>query len=224
MKLSLSFLVLVAVIQLCTSNILSKREILSSDATAVQNGSDVIMAKSGPLEVILNNANELIFEVCSSKCTAGFLVCYETDSSDLKFLNDTCDTKCGFYVTTKDDLISFNKPFSQSHAGYLKSDQCYQATMSGWTFLMLLEEEVDSLITCAPKVENGIVKLNIINATSDCVVSIKNAKIKPEEIIATSEPNSPPNNPPSDPSSAATKIIGNFGWIFVLISFCILHQ
>uniref|UniRef100_A0AC35GFL9 Uncharacterized protein n=1 Tax=Panagrolaimus sp. PS1159 TaxID=55785 RepID=A0AC35GFL9_9BILA len=74
------------------------------------------------------------------------------------------------------------------------------------------------------KVENGIVKLNIMNATSECLVTVKNAKIKPEEIIATSAPNSPSNNPQSVSSSAATNIIGNFGWIFLLISFCILHQ
>uniref|UniRef100_A0AC35FFN7 Uncharacterized protein n=1 Tax=Panagrolaimus sp. PS1159 TaxID=55785 RepID=A0AC35FFN7_9BILA len=186
------------------------------------------MAKPGPLEVILNKANELVFEVCPSKCNAYFLVCYESDSSGLKFLNDSCDTKCGFFVTTQGEFILYNKPFSKDEPGYVKSDKCLQATMKNdWTPLLYLEKEIAIAKTCAPKVENGIVKLNIMNATSDCSVSIKNAKIKPEEIttLPNSPANSSPNNPPSDPSSAATKkVIGNFGWIFALISFCILYH
>uniref|UniRef100_A0A914P1M1 Uncharacterized protein n=1 Tax=Panagrolaimus davidi TaxID=227884 RepID=A0A914P1M1_9BILA len=68
MKLFLSFLIFVAVFQLGSSKVLSKREILLSDATAVQNGSDVKMVKPGPLEVILNNASELIFGICEQNC------------------------------------------------------------------------------------------------------------------------------------------------------------
>uniref|UniRef100_A0A914R5A4 Uncharacterized protein n=1 Tax=Panagrolaimus davidi TaxID=227884 RepID=A0A914R5A4_9BILA len=231
MKLPLALSFFVAVFQFGTSNILSKRgiqELLSSDATAVQNGSDVIMVKPGPLEVVLNNANELAFEVCSSKCTAGFLVCYESDSSGPKFLEGSCDTKCGFYITTQGANILFNNQFSKDELGVRKLDRCFQATMKNeWTHVSDLEEDVVTIKTCAPKVKNGVVKLNIINATSDCLVSIKNAKIKPGEIIATS-PNSPanppPNSPSNDPSSAAAKIIGIFGWIFALFSFCILHH
>uniref|UniRef100_A0A914PU87 Uncharacterized protein n=1 Tax=Panagrolaimus davidi TaxID=227884 RepID=A0A914PU87_9BILA len=50
--------------------------------------------------------------------------------------------------------------------------------------LTLTNQVVAKPETCAPKIENGIVKLNIINATSDCVVSIKNAIIKPEPTTA----------------------------------------
>uniref|UniRef100_A0A914QGN2 Uncharacterized protein n=1 Tax=Panagrolaimus davidi TaxID=227884 RepID=A0A914QGN2_9BILA len=77
--------------------------------------------------------------------------------------------------------------------------------------------------SCLPKIGNGIVKFNIMNATSDCV---KNEKIKQDEIttLPNSPTNNPSNNPSSDPSSAATNVIGNFGWVFVLISFCVFHQ
>uniref|UniRef100_A0AC35F4F2 Chondroitin proteoglycan 4 domain-containing protein n=1 Tax=Panagrolaimus sp. PS1159 TaxID=55785 RepID=A0AC35F4F2_9BILA len=183
MKLFLSFLIFAAVFQLCTSKVLSKREILSSDATAVQNESDVIMAKPGHLEVVLNNASELIFEVCSMKCTADFFVCYEPDSSGQNVL-ESCDTKCGFNVTTLGNKISFMKSITSAYGAYngnKKSNQCFEAKMvNGLTKVLALNHEVAKATTCAPKIENGIVKLNIINATSDCVVSIKNAIIKTE--------------------------------------------
>uniref|UniRef100_A0A914PYG3 Uncharacterized protein n=1 Tax=Panagrolaimus davidi TaxID=227884 RepID=A0A914PYG3_9BILA len=206
--------------QLGTSNILSKREILSSDEIAVQNGSAVIMAKPGPLEVILNNASELIFGVCEQNCFGEYLVCFEGAFND-SYSTPLCESKCGFYVNVNDKgKIAFMMPFNlQGYRGRRKFN-CTEMVMRDKE---TKHKEYGVVYpSCLPKIENGIVKLNIMNATSDCVVSIKNAKIKPEEIISTSAPNSPPNNPPSDPS-AATNIIGNFGWIFGLISLCILY-
>uniref|UniRef100_A0A914QEB4 Transmembrane protein n=1 Tax=Panagrolaimus davidi TaxID=227884 RepID=A0A914QEB4_9BILA len=233
MKLFFSILVLVAVFQFGSSNVSSKRDILLSDATAVQNGSDVIMVKPGPLEVVLNNASELIFEFCSKKCTAdfnylvsSFLVCFESDPSGQNVL-ESCDTKCGFYASANNEYFSPMKPLSILNPGYMKSDQCFELKMmSNRSKLTFPNDEILFFPSCDPKVENGIVKLNIMNATSDCVVSIKNAKIKQDEI--TTLPNSPAkdptNSPSNNPSSAAANIIGSFGWIFVLISFCILHR
>uniref|UniRef100_A0A914RAZ2 Uncharacterized protein n=1 Tax=Panagrolaimus davidi TaxID=227884 RepID=A0A914RAZ2_9BILA len=181
MKFSLSFLVLVAVIKFGFSNVLSKRdvqELLLSDnyEIAVQNGSDIKMVKPGPLDVILAVGNELAFKVCSI-----FLVCYEPDSSGQNVL-ESCDTKCGFYITTLGDKISFMEPVTSKHLGVVKSDQCFEVKMKNGetSVLSLTHQAVASPITCAPKIQNGIVKLNIINATSDCVVSIKNAIIKHE--------------------------------------------
>uniref|UniRef100_A0A914PMT8 Uncharacterized protein n=1 Tax=Panagrolaimus davidi TaxID=227884 RepID=A0A914PMT8_9BILA len=143
------------------------------------------MAKPGPLEVVLNNANELAFEVCSMKCTADFLVCYEPHPSDQSVLEDSCNTKCGFYITTLGNKISFMKPISRVSRGVDKSDQCFKIIMkNGTTSVLDLNHIVETQETCAPKIENGMVKLNIINATSDCVVSIKNAIIKPETTTA----------------------------------------
>uniref|UniRef100_A0A914PKM8 Uncharacterized protein n=1 Tax=Panagrolaimus davidi TaxID=227884 RepID=A0A914PKM8_9BILA len=160
MKLFLSFLLFVAVFQFGTSYLLSKRgtqEQLSSDTAAVQNGSDVMMVKPGPLEVVLNNANELAFEVCSMKCTADYLVCYAPHFSNQNVLEDSCDTNSGFYITTFGDTISFMELISSRHFGVGKSDQFF-----------------------APKGENGIVNLNIIIVTSDRSVSGKSAIIKLE--------------------------------------------
>uniref|UniRef100_A0A914R2N4 Uncharacterized protein n=1 Tax=Panagrolaimus davidi TaxID=227884 RepID=A0A914R2N4_9BILA len=218
MKLSVAFLVFVAVFHFGSSNILSKREILSSDAIAVQNGSEIIMVKPGPLEVVLNNASELIFGVCEQNCFGELLVCFE-GAKNGSYSTDLCDSQCGFYVNVddKDHIIYFNNLQGNSRRKF----NC--------TEMVMRDKETKQkewgvvYPSCLPKVENGIVKLNITTVTDKCVVSIKNAKIKPEEIIATSEPNSPPNNSPSDPSSAAPNIIGSFGWIFVFIPFCILH-
>uniref|UniRef100_A0AC35F459 Uncharacterized protein n=1 Tax=Panagrolaimus sp. PS1159 TaxID=55785 RepID=A0AC35F459_9BILA len=178
------------------------------------------MLKPGPLEVVLNNASELIFGVCEQNCFGEFLVCFE-GAINGSYSTPFCDSKCGFYVITDGEIIKFMEPWREGIGG---------RDRRGCTEMLMKDKRTlqkDSLIiynSCLPKVENGIVKLNIMNATSECLVTVKNAKIKPEEIIATSAPNSPSNNPPSDSSSAATKIIGNFGWIFGLISFCILHQ
>uniref|UniRef100_A0A914QLH5 Uncharacterized protein n=1 Tax=Panagrolaimus davidi TaxID=227884 RepID=A0A914QLH5_9BILA len=223
MKLPLTLSFFVAVIQLCSSNILSKREILLSDATAVQNGSDVIMVKPGPLEVVLNNASELIFGVCEQNCFGEFLVCFEGAKND-SFSTEFCDSQCGFYVNVDDrDEIVYFSNFTKQDNSRPKMN-CTEMVMRD---KVTIQEGYYAFTypSCLPKVENGIVKLNITTVTDKCVVSIKNAKIKPEEIIATSAPNSPSNNPSSDPSSSATtKIIGNFGWIFVLISFFAFHQ
>uniref|UniRef100_A0A914PAQ5 Uncharacterized protein n=1 Tax=Panagrolaimus davidi TaxID=227884 RepID=A0A914PAQ5_9BILA len=219
MKHFLSFLVLVALIQLCSSNILSKREILSSDATAVQNGSDVIMVKPGPLDVILNNASELIFKFCEQKCNAEFLVCFEGAFND-SHSTDLCDSKCGFYMDTNEIRATFMKPFSQENMGLTRKN-CSE--------MIMVHEETKkkgSIVyypSCLPKVENSIVKLNITTVTDKCIVSVKNAKIKQDEI--TTLPNSPANSPSNNPSSSAAKtIVENFGWIFALISFYILHR
>uniref|UniRef100_A0A914PTX0 Uncharacterized protein n=1 Tax=Panagrolaimus davidi TaxID=227884 RepID=A0A914PTX0_9BILA len=219
MKLPLALSFFAAVIQLCSSNILSKREILSSDATAVQNGSEVIMAKPGPLEVVLNNASELIFGVCEQNCNAEFLVCFEGGVND-SYSTELCDSLCGFYVNTNEKNTIFMNKFKRPQGMGRPKMNC--------TEMVMRDKETKqegyyahNYPSCLPKVENGIVKLNIMNATSDCVVSIKNAKIKPEEI--TPSPNSPQSDPSNNPS-AATKIIGNFGWIFVLISFFAFHQ
>uniref|UniRef100_A0A914PJK6 Uncharacterized protein n=1 Tax=Panagrolaimus davidi TaxID=227884 RepID=A0A914PJK6_9BILA len=183
MKLSLSFLVFVALIQLGSSNILSKRgtqEQLLSDANAVQNGSDVIMVKPGPLEVVLNNANELAFEVCEQNCFAPFLVCFE-GAFNGSFSTAFCDSKCGFYVDSNENGTTFMNPFTQVNKGRPKRNCTEMLMKNGRT------KQQDSntvYLSCAPKVENGIVKLNIMNATSDCVVSIKNAYIKVETTTA----------------------------------------
>uniref|UniRef100_A0A914P8Z8 Uncharacterized protein n=1 Tax=Panagrolaimus davidi TaxID=227884 RepID=A0A914P8Z8_9BILA len=149
-----------------------------------------------------------------------FLVCFE-GAKNGSYSTPFCDSKCGFYVNTDGEIIKFMEPWDEGSGGRERRD-CTEMLMEDKRTLQ--KDSPINYNTCLPKVENGIVKLNIMNATSDCVVSIKNAKIRSEDIIATSEPNSPPNNPPSDPSSAATKIIGNFGWIFAFISFCILYQ
>uniref|UniRef100_A0AC35FFP1 Uncharacterized protein n=1 Tax=Panagrolaimus sp. PS1159 TaxID=55785 RepID=A0AC35FFP1_9BILA len=194
MKLFLSFLVLVAVFQFGSSYVSSKKdvqELLLSDANAVEDGSDVKMAKPGPLEVILNNASELIFGVCSMKCTADFLVCYESDSSGVK-----------------------------------KSNQCFEVKMTnGITPVLDLNRPVAKPKTCGPKIENGIVKLNIINATSDCVVSIKNAIIKPETTIApptttsTLEPNIQTSSGENASTTAASgSFFADYWWIFLILA------
>uniref|UniRef100_A0A914PAF7 Uncharacterized protein n=1 Tax=Panagrolaimus davidi TaxID=227884 RepID=A0A914PAF7_9BILA len=164
MKLSVSFLLFVAVFQFGSSYVLSKsgtQEQLLSDANAVQNGSDVIMAKPGPLDVILNG-NELVFKVCSLECNGDFLVCYAPHPSNRNVLADSCNTNGGFYITTLGNKISFLEPIASENFGVGKSDQCF-----------------------APKGENGIVNLNIINATSECSVSGKNAIIKLETATTT---------------------------------------
>uniref|UniRef100_A0AC35F6D5 Uncharacterized protein n=1 Tax=Panagrolaimus sp. PS1159 TaxID=55785 RepID=A0AC35F6D5_9BILA len=215
MKLYVAFLVFVAVIQFGSSNVLSKREILLSDA----NGSNVKMVKPGPLEVILNNASELIFGVCEQNCFGQFLVCFE-GAKNGSYSTDLCESQCGFYVNVDDEdhIIYFNNFKSNSRPKFNCTEMVmrdYETKQKEWGVIYP---------SCLPKVENSIVKLNIMNATSECLVTVKNAKIKPEEIIATSAPNSPPNNPQSVSSIAATNIIGSFGWIFGLISFCILHR
>uniref|UniRef100_A0AC35FC88 Uncharacterized protein n=1 Tax=Panagrolaimus sp. PS1159 TaxID=55785 RepID=A0AC35FC88_9BILA len=205
MKLSVSFLVLVAVFQFGTSNILSKHEILLSDASAVQDVDDVKMVKPGPLGVILKNASELIFGVCSMKCTSDFLVCYEPNSSGQNVL-ESCDTKC-----------------------VDKSDQCFEVKMKkGKTNVLDLEREVAKPETCAPKFENGIVKLNINNASSDCVVSIKNAIIKPETTTAPSTTTTTTGqlDQTLSESAASTTEPGSFftdyWWIFLILGIILL--
>uniref|UniRef100_A0AC35F646 Uncharacterized protein n=1 Tax=Panagrolaimus sp. PS1159 TaxID=55785 RepID=A0AC35F646_9BILA len=84
------------------------------------------MAKPGPLEVILVDRNELVFKVCSMKCAADFLVCYEPESSDQNVLEGSCDTKCGFYINTLSNKISFMEPITSKHFGVEKSDQCFE--------------------------------------------------------------------------------------------------
>uniref|UniRef100_A0AC35FVP3 Uncharacterized protein n=1 Tax=Panagrolaimus sp. PS1159 TaxID=55785 RepID=A0AC35FVP3_9BILA len=218
MKLPLALSFFVALIQLGSSKVLSKREFLSSDEIAVQNGSDVIMVKPGPLEALLNNASELIFGVCEQNCNAEFLVCFEGAFNN-SWSTDLCVSKCGFYVDTTENDVTYMKPFSQKNWG-LPRKNCTE-------MIMLHEKttqtgELPYYPSCLPKVENGIVKLNIMNATSDCVVTIKNAKIKQDEI--TTLPNSHANSPSNNPSSSAAKnIIGSFGWIFVFIPFSIFH-
>uniref|UniRef100_A0A914PVY0 Uncharacterized protein n=1 Tax=Panagrolaimus davidi TaxID=227884 RepID=A0A914PVY0_9BILA len=218
MKLPLTLSFFVALIQLCTSNVLSKRgiqELLSSDKNGIQNGSDVIMVKPGPLEVILNNASELIFGVCEQNCNGEFLVCYEGAFNN-SWSTDLCKSECGFYVITEGEIITYLDSMSRTKRN------CTEMLIKNGT-----TKQKDSPInyaSCLPKVDNGVVKLNIMNATSDCVVTVKNAKLKQDEIVVPSSTNFPSNNPSNNPTSAATKIIGNFGWIFVLISFFAFHQ
>uniref|UniRef100_A0AC35GJ60 Uncharacterized protein n=1 Tax=Panagrolaimus sp. PS1159 TaxID=55785 RepID=A0AC35GJ60_9BILA len=208
MKLPLALSFFVAVFHLGSLNVISKRETLLSDANAVQNRSDVTMLKPGPLEVILKNASELIFGVCEQNCNGEFLVCYD-GAINGSFSTDLCKSECGFYVKTEGEDISYLEGMSRSKRN------CTEMLIKNGT-----TKQKDSPInypSCLPKLENGIVKLNIMNATSDCVVSIKNAKLKQGEIIVPSSTNSPSNNPSS--TSTATKINGNFGWIFAFISF-----
>uniref|UniRef100_A0AC35FVG7 Uncharacterized protein n=1 Tax=Panagrolaimus sp. PS1159 TaxID=55785 RepID=A0AC35FVG7_9BILA len=140
------------------------------------------MVKSGPLDVIVD---ELIFKVCSSECNGDFLVCYEPDSSGQNVLEDNCDTKCGFYITTLGDQMSFNEPMTHGLQGFKKPDQCFEVKMTnGITSVLASGRIIAKPKTCAPKIVNGMVKLNIMNATSDCVVSIKNAFIKTETTTA----------------------------------------
>uniref|UniRef100_A0A914P282 Uncharacterized protein n=1 Tax=Panagrolaimus davidi TaxID=227884 RepID=A0A914P282_9BILA len=232
MKLSVSFLLFVAVIQFGSSNVLSKRgipELLLSDATAVQNGSDVIMLKPGPLYVILTDGNELVFEVCSMKCTADFLACYESDPSGFQNVLDSCDTKCGFYITDLGNEISFMKPFSPNFPGIVKSDQCFDVKMkNGTTSVLSSDGEIAKTTTCAPKIKNGMVKLNIVNATSECSVMIKNAIIKPETTTA------PPSTTTlgeldqtsSGKNAASTDESGSFfadnWWIFLILGIVLI--
>uniref|UniRef100_A0AC35FD89 Uncharacterized protein n=1 Tax=Panagrolaimus sp. PS1159 TaxID=55785 RepID=A0AC35FD89_9BILA len=173
------------------------------------------MAKPGPLEVVLNNASELIFGVCEQNCFGEFLVCYE-GAINSSISTRLCKSECGFYVITEGEDITYLEGMTRP-----KFNCTEMLIKNGRT------EHKDSPIaypSCLPKVENGIVKLNIMNATSECLVTVKNAKIKQDEIIVPSSTNSSPNNPPSDTSSAATNIIGYFGLIFVLISFFAFHQ
>uniref|UniRef100_A0A914Q256 Uncharacterized protein n=1 Tax=Panagrolaimus davidi TaxID=227884 RepID=A0A914Q256_9BILA len=233
MKLSLSFLFFVAVFQYGPSNVISKigtQEQLLSDANAVQNGSDVIITKPGPLEVVLNNANELAFEVCSMKCTADFLACYAPHSSNRNVLEDRCDTKCGFYVTTLGNKISFMKSISHGSQGVDKSDQCFQIIMkNGTTSVLDLNHEVATTKTCAPEVENGIVKLNI-NATSDCIVSIKNAIIKHETTTAPpattlgelGRTSSGENGHVSATTAEPSTFFDDYWWIFLILGIILI--
>uniref|UniRef100_A0A914P358 Uncharacterized protein n=1 Tax=Panagrolaimus davidi TaxID=227884 RepID=A0A914P358_9BILA len=185
------------------------------------------MAKPGPLEVVLNNASELIFGVCSMKCTADFLVCFESDPSGRNVL-ESCDTKCGFYVTTLDDNISFMKSITSAYEGIKKSNQCFEAKMiNGLTKVLALNLLATTAKTCAPKIENGIVKLNIINATSDCVVSIKNAIIKPETTTAPpptttthgklDQTSSGENGHVSATTDEPESFMANYWWIFLIL-------
>uniref|UniRef100_A0A914PNB5 Uncharacterized protein n=1 Tax=Panagrolaimus davidi TaxID=227884 RepID=A0A914PNB5_9BILA len=184
------------------------------------------MAKPGPLEVVLNNANELAFEVCSMKCTADFLVCYEPESSGQNVLKDSCDTKCGFYINTRGDKISFMESVSPNFPGVVKSDQCFEVKMKNGETSVLALEEVATAKTCAPKIENGIVKLNIINATSDCLVSIKNAIIKHETTTAppTTTTFGQIDQTSSGKNAASTDepstFFGDYWWIFLIL--CII--
>uniref|UniRef100_A0A914QK69 Uncharacterized protein n=1 Tax=Panagrolaimus davidi TaxID=227884 RepID=A0A914QK69_9BILA len=204
MKLSLLFLVFVAVFQLGSSNIISKsgtQEQLLSDANAVQNGNDVIIAKPGPLDDILNG-DELVFEVRSLECYGDFLVCYAPHPSNQNVLEDSCDTNSGFYITTLGDTIM--EPIASENFGVGKSDQCF-----------------------APKGENGIVKLNIINATSECSVSIKNNIIKLETITATLGQLDQTSSGENEHASAATtdepeSFFDDYGWIFLILGITLI--
>uniref|UniRef100_A0AC35F5V9 Uncharacterized protein n=1 Tax=Panagrolaimus sp. PS1159 TaxID=55785 RepID=A0AC35F5V9_9BILA len=135
------------------------------------------MVIPGPLDVILD-VDEFIFGFCSMKCNGDFLVCYEPDSSGENVL-DSCDTKFGFYITTLDDTTSFMEPISSENFGIGKSDQCFEVKMTnGITSVLSSEGDIASPETYAPKVENGIAKLNIINATSECSVKTYAPKVE----------------------------------------------
>uniref|UniRef100_A0A914Y2E4 Uncharacterized protein n=1 Tax=Panagrolaimus superbus TaxID=310955 RepID=A0A914Y2E4_9BILA len=107
----LIFLVILATLSTSSntpkSDFQKEEEELLSDNIGVQNGSDVIMVKPGPLTIMLAE-NELVFEVCSSLCDSNFLVCYESDPVGQN-VTEQCDSKCGFYVLTSGDKISFNE-------------------------------------------------------------------------------------------------------------------
>uniref|UniRef100_A0A914R8R7 Uncharacterized protein n=1 Tax=Panagrolaimus davidi TaxID=227884 RepID=A0A914R8R7_9BILA len=226
MKLSVSFLLFVAVFQLGSSNVISKsgtQEQLLSDANAVQNGSDVIMAKPGALDVISADGKEFVFEVCSMKCISDFLACYEPESSDQNVMEDSCDTKYGFYISDLGNKISFMKSISRGSPGTDKSDQYFVVKMNnGATSVSSSKGEIAKTTTYAPKVGNGIVKLNIVNASSECSVSIKNAIIKHE---TTAPPTTTTlgqlGRTSSGKNAASTAESGSFfadnWWIFLIL-------
>uniref|UniRef100_A0A914P556 Piwi domain-containing protein n=1 Tax=Panagrolaimus davidi TaxID=227884 RepID=A0A914P556_9BILA len=231
MKLSLSFLLFVAVFQFGSSNVLSKsgtQEQLSSDTAAVQNGSDVIMAKPGALDVILADGKEFVFEVCSMKCTADFLACYEPESSDQNVMEDSCDTKYGFYISDLGNKISFMKSISRGSTGNDKSDQYFVVIMNnGATSVLSSERETAKTTTYAPKVVNGIVKLYIMNAASKCSVSIKNAIIKHITTAPTTTTTlGQLGRTSSDKNAASTDEPGSFfadnWWIFLILGIILI--
>uniref|UniRef100_A0A914P9K2 Piwi domain-containing protein n=1 Tax=Panagrolaimus davidi TaxID=227884 RepID=A0A914P9K2_9BILA len=137
MKLSVSFLLFVSVFQFGSSNVLSKRgtqEQLLSDANAVQNGSNVIMAKPGPLDVILNG-DELVFEVCSLECYGDFLVFYESDPSGFQNVLDSCTPP----PTTIGQLGQLD-PTSSGKNGHVSASTAESGSFfadNWWIFLIL---------------------------------------------------------------------------------------
>uniref|UniRef100_A0A914Q8C9 Uncharacterized protein n=1 Tax=Panagrolaimus davidi TaxID=227884 RepID=A0A914Q8C9_9BILA len=246
MKLSVSFLFFVAVFQFGTSNVLSKRdvqeELLLSDnnENGVQNENDVKMVKPGPLEVVLNNVNELIFGVCEQNCFGEFLVCFE-GAIDGSFSTQLCDSKCGFYVNVNDqEEIAFmgigarpkrnctemlmKNGITQQQGSNFMYPSCAPKIVNGIVKLNIMNATSD----CVVSIENGIVKLNIMNATSDCVVSIKNAHIKVEK--TTSPPTTATtlgkrNQTSSGKNAASTDESGSFfddyWWIFLILGILI---
>uniref|UniRef100_A0AC34GSK3 Uncharacterized protein n=1 Tax=Panagrolaimus sp. ES5 TaxID=591445 RepID=A0AC34GSK3_9BILA len=197
---------------------------LLSEKVGIQNGSDIIIENPGLLDVILER-NELVFEVCSSGCNADFLVCYESDPIGQNVLEE-CDSKCGFYVTTRGDEISFMETFT-SNTGNSKVETCDKIKMAHEQTLF----RNVPIPSCSPKIENGMVKLDIQNASSDCPVNIKNALIVPE--TTTSSPTSTlsirgqhgdtnVNGSIGKETTETGEFFENYWWIFLIIGVVII--
>uniref|UniRef100_A0AC34FB64 Uncharacterized protein n=1 Tax=Panagrolaimus sp. ES5 TaxID=591445 RepID=A0AC34FB64_9BILA len=233
MKISfVLFLVLVTVTQLyASSNIITKIE---NKEITTENGTDVNLVEPGPLDVYLSN-NELVFEFCTMNCNADFLACFEPDPpgqtsfpdspDEVGFQNvsELCDGGCGFYVTGDVKVVEFNDSVYVMHRLLWKhkSEVCDVAKMQSSDFELGIPGYNSMMYpSCSPKIENGMVKLDIRNASTECPISIKNAKLERDVITP---PNENPTPPPSDDTSAANVKIGIYGWIFVLFSIYILH-
>uniref|UniRef100_A0AC34FAS7 Uncharacterized protein n=1 Tax=Panagrolaimus sp. ES5 TaxID=591445 RepID=A0AC34FAS7_9BILA len=232
MKLFLiTFLVLVAVTQFCASSNLIppssdiNERLLLSDGGNVQNGSDIIMENPESFNVMLAE-NELIFEVCSSGCNADFLVCYEADPVGQNVLKE-CNSNCGFYVSARGDKITFMKAFA-SKTGISKVKEC--------DIIKIAHKRTPfrgaDIPSCSPKIENGMVKLDIQNASSECPVIIKNAMIVPETTtflpttLSISGQHGDKNVNGSIGKETATSETGgffeNYWWIFLILGLLII--
>uniref|UniRef100_A0AC34GT56 Uncharacterized protein n=1 Tax=Panagrolaimus sp. ES5 TaxID=591445 RepID=A0AC34GT56_9BILA len=233
MKISLSFLlVLVTVTQLhAASNIITKNE---NKEIITENGTDINLVQPGPLDVYVTN-NELVFEFCSINCTTDFVACFEPDPpgqtsfpdiderKGIRNISELCDGGCGFYFTGNINVTKFNNTvyLMDRSRGRYKSEVCEVAEMKLNLFTLgSTAYDLMKYRSCKPKIENGMVKLDVRNASTECPIRIKNAKLERD---AVTPPNENPTPPPSDHTSAANVKIGIYGWIFVLFSIYILH-
>uniref|UniRef100_A0A914XZ21 Uncharacterized protein n=1 Tax=Panagrolaimus superbus TaxID=310955 RepID=A0A914XZ21_9BILA len=102
----------------------------------------------------------------------------------------------------------------------LRIEECDIAKMRFHNFSIRFGDYVALYPSCSPKIENGFVKLNVLNASSECPISVQNAKLKQDVVVVTPNGNSsnPLNKLDENANSGATFNIGIYGWIFVLFS------
>uniref|UniRef100_A0A914QI69 WSC domain-containing protein n=1 Tax=Panagrolaimus davidi TaxID=227884 RepID=A0A914QI69_9BILA len=165
------------------------------------------MVKPGPLDVVLNNANELAFEVCEQNCFAPFLVCFE-GAFDGSYSTAFCDSKCGFYVDSNENDITFMNPFTEAKKGRRKRNCTEMVMKNGITSQFAIDYR-----SCLPKVENGI----------------KNAHVKVETTTApppTTTTLGPLNQTSSGKNAASTDEPGSFfadyWWIFLILALILI--